>query len=49
VPERLLHQVDTDPEPSNDYDTNDEEGSKSVSAELTWSVVSTLTGSKCFL
>ena len=28
----LIHQVDTDPEPSNDYDTNDEDGSKSLSA-----------------
>ena len=32
LPERLVHQVDTDHEPSNDYDTNDEDGSKSLSA-----------------
>ena len=30
--ERLVHQVDTDPEPSNDYDTYDEDSSKSLSA-----------------
>jgi hypothetical protein len=32
LPERLVHQVDTDPEPSSDYDTNEEDGSKSLLA-----------------
>ena len=32
LPERLVHQVDTDLEPSTNYDTNDEDGSKSLPA-----------------